>query len=237
MNSDEVVKSVYYRLTAGNNVKLEIDDLAIKDFVAEGFRKVRQWYHEPPVAQTVDYHVQYPNTTLASQYILISTLSKKPREIEKLYDSVPQSFAVDVETNLLGLGGRVVPGVRNIVEWAVYEQYAKQMNTFLGTDLDFIMSADGTKILVSGYIKGDKVTVKYIPDPQAIEDVSLSKALDWVVDWTEARTKVAVGRVRSKFKGGDLQFEMDGDSLVSEGNEKMKELDEELKRLDYGITA
>jgi ribosomal protein L10 len=53
-----------------------------------------------------------------------------------------------------------------------------------------------------------------------------------------AQTKVAVGRVRSKFKQSNALWVLDGDSLLEEGKTELTNLRQELKdstQLVYGI--
>ena len=44
-----------------------------------------------------------------------------------------------------------------------------------------------------------------------------------------ALTKVALGRIRSRYKQSNALWEQDGETLLNEGNEELKELRETLR--------
>lgn len=52
---------------------------------------------------------------------------------------------------------------------------------------------------------------------------------DWIEEYALALTKIVEGRIRSKFNGGPMEFESDGPTLVEEGNQEVRDLEEALK--------
>lgn len=67
--------------------------------------------------------------------------------------------------------------------------------------------------------------------PRKLSQVPMQHS-DWILKYSTAKSKLKLGRIRSKFTGAlpgpsrDLQ--MDGDTLVSEANEEIRTLEEEL---------
>ena len=66
---------------------------------------------------------------------------------------------------------------------------------------------------------------------------------DWIFDYAFAQSMVILGRIRNKFANfasiGTVGIALDGDSLISEGNEKITSLEEKLQLEEafegYGI--
>lgn len=77
------------------------------------------------------------------------------------------------------------------------------------------------------------VTIKYTPQLD-FDNLSDSKWKSWIYEYVLALCKVAVGRIRSKIRSTNLPIELDGDTLLSEGNEKVRELEDNLASLGEG---
>lgn len=227
MTLQEAYNRIFNRLSGGLKVKLEVDQSVITDAMDESFKKVRQWYLEPKRAETLQVY-----GTGSQQYLLRSELSKTLRQIHKLYNTTEiKTTSGQLDSWLMGIDGIILDPDGIILE-SYYVEMAKSLEQFIGANLEYWVTDD--KILLSGDCD-PYIAVCYHPDPDTFEDMTVQKAIDWCIDYAEAIVKISVGRVRSKFRGGDLDVEMDGADLLSEGREDKAALEERLSVLDFRI--
>lgn len=229
MTKVEIIKDIAMLLTGGHEVDLEVDNKAIESFINDGFRRVVPWYLEPLRIETV--------AVLGNddqRYIPYSNLSKVPRLVNKVFNIVAPTSAGDLESTLLGIEGRIVT-IKGLQQWAAYVQYERQYSIFAQEEITFLDLKQSSKILLSGVFGQAVLTVQYHIQPATVEDITKQKALDWIIDWARAKTQIALGRVRGKFRGGDLNFETDADDLISTGSTELERLEDTKTRLDFTI--
>lgn len=227
MTSQEAYDRIYNRLSGGLKVKLEVDPSVIRDAIDESFKKVRQWYFEPNRAETLQVY-----GTGSQQYLLKSELSRTIRCIHKLYNTTEiTTSAGQLDSMLWGIDGTIINTEGLILE-SYYVEFAKSLEQFIGANITFWET--DTKILLSGDCDPN-VAVLYSPQPETFDEMTVQKSIDWCIDYALAIVKIPLGRVRSKFRGGDLDVEMDGVDLISEGKEEKVTLEEKLSILDFRI--
>lgn len=228
MTSQEAYNRIYNRLSGGLKVKLEVDPSVITDAIDESFKKVRQWYFEPDRAETLQVY-----GTGSQQYLLKSELTRTIRCIHKLYNTTEiKTSSGTLDSWLWGIDGMVMLDPGGLVLESYYVELAKSLEQFIGANLTFFET--DTKILLSGDCDPN-ITVLYAPQPETFDEMTVQKSIDWCIDYAIAIVKLSLGRVRSKFRGGDLDVEMDGSDLISEGREDKTALEERLGVLDFRI--
>ena len=106
------------------------------------------------------------------------------------------------------------------------------INTIRGgtSDVDFWQDGDELYLDISG-IGGD-VTIEYIPDYQDVSEISEPFWINFILNMTMALTKMALGRARSKYNISGLPYELDGDTLISEGQAELDAMNEQLRELN-----
>lgn len=104
------------------------------------------------------------------------------------------------------------------------------INTVAGgssSDIDFYQDGDLLYVDVKG---GDsEITIQYLPDYQSVEEVTEPFWINYILNLAVARTKIALGRARSKYTGSNLPYELDGDTILNEGITELETLTSELK--------
>ena len=78
----------------------------------------------------------------------------------------------------------------------------------------------------------------YIPRFDDVSQITSDFWIDNLVRLAVANSKIAVGRVRSKFKQSNALWSLDGDTLLQEGTTELTALREKLEassQLVYGI--
>ena len=123
-------------------------------------------------------------------------------------------------------------GVLTSVDPTYYENrmmLIQQRNT-ISTDMDFIWEPS-TKLLrlsVNPPFPGS-VTIEYIPDYENVEEVTEPFWQDFILQMATAYAKVITGRIRSKYTLKSSQYELDGQTLLAEGNEELNKIRDYLR--------
>lgn len=107
------------------------------------------------------------------------------------------------------------------------------MNTIRGgtSDVDFYQDGDELYIDLTGAGAGGSITIEYIPDYQDVSEITEPFWVNFILNMALALTKVALGRARSKYNISGLPYELDGDTLLSEGTTELEQLNEQLREL------
>lgn len=106
---------------------------------------------------------------------------------------------------------------------------ALQIKNTLSTDFAYRYDHETNQLYinVSSGIP-DRVTIEYIPRFDNVEEVKSDFWIDVLMRYSVALTKIALGRIRSRFKSSSSLWEQDGETILSEGTEELKELREQL---------
>lgn len=114
-----------------------------------------------------------------------------------------------------------------------------QMRNTTSTDLAFREDKSENKLYINCNRDAPaNITIEYIPLYEKVEDLSDPYWQDILRKLSTALTKIALGRIRSKYKQSNALWELDGEQLLTEGNEDLKELREQLRvndQLAYAI--
>lgn len=224
----EFIDSIKAELSGGDQVHIEVTNSAIQKFIVEAFDKVKSWYLEPNIIQTV----QVVASGTQQKYVLYSSLAKIPHCIEKMWDtSTAGRIATTADiSGLLSLEGHIVLSDGSL-QYAYYKSFARQFELLSDSVLRWQQLAD--RVLISGALTSNNVTIVYAPEVDTAEQVTVQKAIQWIRDFALARTKQALGRIRGKFRSSDLNLETDYSDLLQEGNESIISLTEKLQELDF----
>lgn len=123
----------------------------------------------------------------------------------------------------------------NFASWSTIQQ----IENTTSTDLAFYYDKLNQKLYVN--INSNfptSITVLYVPRFDDVSQITSDFWTDMLIRLAVANSKCIVGRVRTKFKQSNALWTMDGDSLIAEGTEELKQLRQELKdstQLVYGI--
>lgn len=114
---------------------------------------------------------------------------------------------------------------RSGVDSIVVNLLQKQINnTMTGTsDIDFIYKKPTLFVEMSG-TPSSTMTLEYIPDFKSIDDVDDPYWENLIYRLSLAYSKIALGRIRSKFKVSSVPYELDGDTLLSEGTQELADI-------------
>lgn len=105
-----------------------------------------------------------------------------------------------------------------------------QISNTLSTDLDFKFDKYGGKLYIN-FTNGvkDDVVIEYVPVLENVEEVVGDYWIDILSRLSLAYAKITLGRVRTRYKLDNALWSQDGETLLSEGNEELKTIQERLR--------
>jgi len=116
-----------------------------------------------------------------------------------------------------------------IYNYLTYSLNQKIRNT-MSTDLDFKEDKKDKKLYIS-FSNGtpSKIAIEYVPQLRDCSDVFEDYWQDILLRLALAHTKVALGRIRTRFTQSDAVWSGDGATILAEGSTELKELRELLR--------
>ena len=121
----------------------------------------------------------------------------------------------------------------NLFNLSYVDQMAIRLlsNQVLGTirgmsDIDFYF--DNNKLYINSVMTGN-ITIEYNPTYSTVDSITDPFWSMYIYRLTVAHTKVALGRVRGKYRVSSTPYELDADTLLSEGNSEIETIRAELR--------
>jgi len=116
-----------------------------------------------------------------------------------------------------------------IYNYLAYNTLIQIRNT-MSTELDFVEDKVNHKLYINAaYDVPRFITIQYVPIYRDVSQVTSDYWIDILKRLALAHTKVALGRVRTRFTQTNALWTQDGETMLSEGNEELKELRETLR--------
>ena len=111
--------------------------------------------------------------------------------------------------------------VYNYSSWVTLQQ----LRNTTSTDLAFKFDKVTKKLYINVSTGTPKfITIEYIPVIKSVEDINSEYWEDILVRLSLALTKVTVGRIRSRYTQSNALWQGDGETILQEGQEELKEL-------------
>ena len=111
--------------------------------------------------------------------------------------------------------------IYNYSSWTTLQQLRNTLSTDLAFKYDkyskqlYINTSTGTPA---------NITIEYIPVIKNVEDIRSEYWEDMLVRLSLALTKVTIGRIRTRYTQSNALWTQDGDTILQEGQEELKEL-------------
>ena len=111
--------------------------------------------------------------------------------------------------------------VYNYASWTTLQQIRQT----LSTDLAFKYDKHSKKLYINTSVGTPaNITIEYIPIIKIVEDIKSEYWEDMLVRLSLALTKVTIGRIRTRYTQSNALWTQDGDTILQEGQEELKEL-------------
>ena len=237
MDMQAIKDEVRLELT-GDVLDLELSDASLTKIVNKSLREIQRYIDTVALA-TVPF----------SKCIDVSTL--KASSVIGVRRSEGYMVEVDAENQTATMDPmyasqwQMLSGLGNLHNMTDYAYNYASWNTVLqiknttSTDLAFHFDKMSNKLYVNiSSNLPESITIMYIPRFDDVSQITSDFWIDNLIRLAVANSKIAVGRVRSKFKQSNALWSLDGDTLLQEGTTELTALREKLEassQLVYGI--
>lgn len=236
MDMQAIKDEILLKLT-GDVLDLELSDAALTKIINVSLREVQR-YIDTVAMITLPYEkcIDLTDKKISAVIGVRRAEGYVGENVEGTTSQIDPMYASQWQI-LTGLGnvGQLTDYAYNYSAWNTIVQIRNTTSTDLAHYFDKLTNK--LYINVSSNLP-DKITVLYIPRFDSVDQIPSDFWIDVLIRMSVAQAKIAVGRVRSKFKQSNALWVLDGDSLLEEGNTELTNLRQELKdstQLVYGI--
>ena len=227
MIMQEIVDQVSFSLGLPSNENVESQQ--IEKAVVIAFREVKR-YMKTPNHKTVPFatRIRLKENGIITRNIL-TVKPSRPR-IGLTMSSIDSGnvFQIAAAVNTSNMIGNT--SAINI-DPIVTEMAMAQVRNTITTDLQWQYDIDNDVLYVTHRDPmPPTVTITYVPDYQDVSEIKSNTYIDYLIRLTLAHMKVSLGRTRSKYKVEGSNVSLDGEILLDEGNQELKEIREELEQ-------
>ncbi len=107
----------------------------------------------------------------------------------------------------------------------------QQIQNTMSTDLAYFYEDDKQLLYINTTLNnGTKVTIEYVPRYDSVDEIKSDFWIDVLMRLSTALTKVALGRIRSRYTQSNALWQQDGPTLLQEGQTELSELRTYLQR-------
>lgn len=239
MDMTQLKDEIQLKLT-GDILDLELSDTALTKIINVSLRELQRYIDLFSVMT-----IPYSRCIDLSSYKISSVIGVRRSEGYVGDTQSEDSMASGAMDPLYASQWQLLSGLGNIGQLSDYAYNYSAWNTMLqirnttSTDLTHYFDKASNKLYIN--ISSNlptNITILYIPRFDSVEEITSDYWIDILVRLAVAQTKIAVGRVRSKFKQSNALWVLDGDTLLEEGKTELTNLRQELKdssQLVYGI--
>lgn len=210
----------------GGIVELELSDSDIDKIIFYSMRELNRYYDS-----TVLITVPFSSCIDLSEYAINSIL--------RIYRA--NAISTDVQGNrvmdpLLASQWQLLSGYGNMHQLQDYSYNYQSWNTLLqirnttSTDLAYRFDKASKKLYIN--ISSNTpatITIEYVPILNNPEEITSEYWTDILLRLAIARTKLILGRVRTRFTQSNALWVQDGETLINEGTNELNNLRETLQ--------
>lgn len=228
MTVREYIENIKLEITGGI-LTLEIPDETLEKVLARTLQEVQRFidtteFITVPYASCIDIS----NTEISSVtkvyrvegYVGDTEAGQQQTILDPMYVQTWMAF-----TN----GGTMYNLQDYVLNYTAYNTMLQMRNT-TSTDMAFKQDHQKGKLYInSGFDRPTAVTIEYVPKFKSVEDIKSDYWIDVIQRLAIARTKIILGRIRTRYKANSSLWEQDGETLLAEGKAELDDLQEKLR--------
>lgn len=226
MTMAEIVQEVSFLL--GIPANKNVEEVSVEQAALIAFRELKR-YMRTPVDKTVPFstRIQLSKVGIVTKTVLYVQASQ-PR-IGLTMSSIDSGnvFQVAAAVNTYsGIGNTTAINIDPIMT----EMAMAQVRNTLSTDFQWKHDVDNDVVYCTHRDpRPATVTIRYVPDYQDVSEIKSNTWINYLLRLTEAYTKKALGRSRSKYTVEGSNVSLDGDVLLQEANTELEAIRAELE--------
>lgn len=200
----------------GTVVDIEIEE-QLPRCVNKAFREVKQ-YVTTPAYMTLPFGARANGVGC--------TIDLKDKNVYSVVNVMRPDSYNSLSMNTLDVFGLnlTYSAITNMNAYANRMIQLQELNS-ISTDLDFVWDAHNKQLSVTMNPPFTSfVTIQYIPDYKDVEEITEVFWVDIILKLATAYAKQVLGRIRSKYTLNSSQYNLDGETLLSEANTEIQEI-------------
>lgn len=225
MKMQDVIDEIKFELT-GLVLETELDDEKLEINVNKVIREINRYWDETtlikvPFASCID--TSGWDESVSSIVNVYRTQAIGDVSGNGMFDPLYAQ-----QWMIFSSGGTMYNLQDYVLNYAAWSQLQSIKNT-MSTDLDWNEDRHNHKLYINANsVRPNMLTIEYIPKITKVEDIKSDYWIDILIRMSVAMAKIAVGRIRTRYKQSGAVWEQDGDTILSEGTTELKELRERL---------
>ncbi len=226
MKMSEIVEQVSFMLGLPTNENVE--GLDIEKAVLIAFKELKR-YIKSPVDKTVPFSTRIDLAANDIHTVNVLYVYASIPRIGLTMGSIESGnvFQVAASVNTYSAIGQT--SSINI-DPIMTEMAMAQVRNTLSTDFQWKYDLDNDVIYCAHRDPRPAfVTIRYVPDYQDVDEIKSNTWQNYLIRLSEAYTKKALGRIRSKYTIEGSNVSLDGDVLLNEANAELDKIREELE--------
>lgn len=228
MEMSEYIADLKLQLT-GNLLELEIDDKTLEQVFNMALRELQRYINETKLV-TVHY-----SSCIDLSELNCSTVTRIFRAASFNSDTLQEQTGVSSVDPMWAQRWAIYSngyGMYNMTDWLLnYMSYntIQQVSSTFRTDLAFTYDKQSEKLYIDMSGDNGDLTIEYIPVFKDVSEIKSDYWQDVLKRLAVALTKQILGRIRSKYKSSNGLWEIDGSTILEEGNTELQTLRDELR--------
>lgn len=226
MTMAEIVDQVSFML--GLSTSKNVEGVQIEQAVTIAFRELKR-YIKTPVEKTVPFSTRLDLVALGIDTVKVLYVQASQPRIGLTMSSIDSGnvFQVAAAVNAYSTIGNT--SSINI-DPIMTEMAMAQVRNTLSTDFQWKYDVHNQVVYCAHRDpKPATVTIRYVPNYKDVSEIQNNTWIDYLIRLSEAYTKLALGRARSKYTVEGSNVTLDGEILLNEANEQLAKIREELE--------
>ena len=230
MKLEDIIDEVKLELT-GHVLDMEINDETLVSVIKKSLRELERFWDETtmitvPFASCIDLNGEFFKEKVSSIVKVYRTEGFGDADSDLSVTSDPIQMA---QFAIFSNGGTMYNLNDYVMNYSSWMTMARIKNT-MTTDMSFREDRHNNKLYINKASSAPRyITIEYIPKLTSVEDIQSDYWIDILIKYCVAFTKVVLGRIRTRFNQSNALWTQDGDKILEEGNNELKELREVLR--------
>lgn len=226
MELSDYIEDIKLEITGGIT-ELEIPDDVIAKLVNKTLREVQRYCDETclltiPYAKCIDLS-DTDISSVSAVYRTYGIGNDSTSSTISGYDPVYTQM-----WSTLTSGGNFY-NLNNYLTNLITYNTVQQIENTTSTDLAFKYDHQTNQLYINVNDVPSEITIEYVPKFKDVNDIKTDYWQNILLRLSVSYVKIALGRIRSKYKQSNALWEMDGDTLLEEGKTELNELRETLR--------
>lgn len=226
MTREELRDTIRFELT-GFIVECELDNDALDFLITSKLKELRRYYSTTvyktiPYARCIDLTnsgIDALNVNAVYRQDAYGTNESDAAKYDPFYATLYISFT----------GGGNIYNLSNFVNNYASWNTLLQIRNTMSTDLDFNRDIVNNRLYINTMDEPIYITIEYVPNIYEVEDIKDEYWIDILLRLCVAQAKQTLGRIRTKAVHTNGLIQLDGDTILAEGNEELRDIRETLR--------